>query len=69
MKIHAEYFWLIRHVRVFLPAEGALKLGSKLRLSPKTVTNHTKGGGLPQAKVNREGDKNGGKEEREGRET
>lgn len=52
-----------------MPAEGALKLRSEPGLSLKTVTNHTKGGGLPQAKVKQEKDKNGGKEEREGRET
>lgn len=67
MKIHAESFWLIRHVRFFLPADGALKLRSKLRLSLKTVTNHTKGGGLPQAKVRREKDKNGVKEKKGGK--
>lgn len=66
MKIHAESFLFNRtHVRSLLPAEGALKLKSKLRLSLKTVTNHTNGGGLPRAKVKRENDKNGGTEGRE----
>lgn len=57
------------HVRDFLPVEGALKLRSKLRLSLKTVTNHTKGTVMPQAKVKQEKDKNKGNEEREGKET
>lgn len=49
------------HVRFFLPREGALKLSSKLRVSLKTVTSHTKEEGLPQAKVKWEEDKDGGK--------
>jgi len=71
MKIHAESFLVNKaHVRFFLPAERALKFSNKLRLSLKTVTSSTKGvGWLPQAKVKRGRDKNGGKEEREGRET
>lgn len=44
-----------------MPREGALKLGSKLRVSLKTVTSHTKEEGLPQAKVKWEKDKNGEK--------